>query len=104
MTAGPATAAGPLAGRVPSWLRRRDPGLVALCRAGRVTVAACAAFYAGRFLIGDATVALYGVFAAISLGVLSDVTGSPRMRTRLMLGALPVTSESTPREIAANTP
>lgn len=90
MTAGPATAAGPLAGRVPSWLRRRDPGLVALCRAGRVTVAACAAFYAGRFLIGDATVALYGVFAAISLGVLSDVTGSRRMRTRLMLGALPV--------------
>lgn len=77
-------------GRVLSWLRRRDPELAAVRRAGRVTVAGCIGFYAGRYLLDDPTLALYAVFAAISLGVLSDVSGTPARRTRLLLAALPV--------------
>ena len=55
-----------------------------------MTVASSVAFLGARFLVSDQTVALYAVFGAIALGVLSDVTGSPRERTRLMLAALPV--------------
>lgn len=71
-------------------LRRRDPGLAALRKAARVTAAAGAAFLGGRFLVGDTTFALYAVFGALALGVLSDVTGPPALRTRLLLGSLPV--------------
>lgn len=71
-------------------LRRRDPGLAALRRAARVTVAGCVAFGFGQFVLRDDTFALYAVFAAIALGVLSDVTGTPAQRTRLFLAAWPV--------------
>ncbi|MGE3285164.1 MAG: FUSC family protein [Pseudonocardia sp.] len=71
-------------------LRQRDPDLAAVRRAARVTVAGSVAFFGARFLVSDTTVALYAVFGALALGVLSDVTGSPRQRTLLMLGALPV--------------
>lgn len=73
-----------------SWLRRHDPNLTAVRRAGRVTVAGCAAFYVCRYLLDDAALATYAVFGAVSLGVLSDITGTPTQRTRCYLGALPV--------------
>ncbi|MGQ0575780.1 MAG: FUSC family protein [Pseudonocardia sp.] len=74
----------------PSWLRRHDPDLTAVRRAGRVTVAGCVGFYVCLYLLDDAALATYAVFGAVSLGVLSDVTGTPTQRTRAYLGALPV--------------
>jgi uncharacterized membrane protein YccC len=83
----PTTAAGVGAA---AWLRRRDPGLVVVRRAARVTIAACAGFYGCRYLLGDTTTAVYAVFATISLGALSQVTGPPAQRTRTYLGAFGV--------------
>lgn len=59
-------------------------------RALRVTVAACAGFYACQYLLGQPVAALYALFGTIALGLLSDVAGTPAERTRLLLGALPV--------------
>ena len=90
---GSGTAGDPAAGGAvpaPAWLRRRDPSLAAVRRAGRVTVAACVAFYTCRYLIDDPTTALYALFAAIALGGLSEVTGRPAERTRIYAGSLVV--------------
>jgi uncharacterized membrane protein YccC len=90
---GSGTAGDPAAGgavRTPVWLRRRDPSLTAVRRAGRVTVAACVAFYTCRYLIDDPTTALYALFAAIALGGLSEVTGRPAERTRIYAVSLVV--------------
>jgi uncharacterized membrane protein YccC len=72
------------------WLRRRDPRLAAVRRAARVTVASCLGFYACQYLVGAPAMALYALFGAIALGMLSDVDGTPAERTRALLGALPV--------------
>jgi uncharacterized membrane protein YccC len=72
------------------WLRRRDPRLAAVRRAARVTVASCIGFYVCQYAIGEPVMALYALFGAIALGMLSDVGGSPAERTRALLGALPV--------------
>ncbi|MHA6620792.1 FUSC family protein [Pseudonocardia sp. DLS-67] len=71
------------------WLRRRDPRFAAVRRAARVTVAACLGFYACQYLLGESVTALYALFAAIALGLLSDIDGSPAERTWLLVGALP---------------
>ncbi len=73
-----------------AWISARDPGLLAFHRALRNTLAACVGFFLCRYAIGDPVLATYAVFGAIAIGVLSDVTGSPKQRTRTYLGALPV--------------
>lgn len=73
----PAGRAGGGAARPVVWLRSRDPSLAAIRRAGRVTVAACVAFYTCRYLADAPTTAVYALFAAVALGVLSEVTGPP---------------------------
>ena len=88
---GPAAeSAGGGAARALAWLRRRDPSLAAVRRAGRVTVASCVAFYTCRYLIDDPITALYALFAAVALGGLSEVTGRPAERTRIYAGSLVV--------------
>ena len=72
------------------WLTGHDPGLVALRKALRVTVAACVGFFVCEYLIGLSTLATYAVFGTIAFGVLSDVSGPPTQRTRTYLAALPV--------------
>jgi uncharacterized membrane protein YccC len=88
---GSGTPAGPAGGgaaRAVVWLRRRDPSLAAVRRAARVTVAACVAFYTCRYLADTPTTAVYALFAAIALGVLSEVTGPPTARTRVYAASL----------------
>src|SRR5215831_17467910 len=71
------------------WLRRRDPDLVSIRRAARVTVVACAGFYACRYALGNRTMAPYALFGAIALGVLSQIAGTPAQRARTLLAVLP---------------
>ncbi|WP_406320042.1 FUSC family protein [Streptomyces sp. NBC_01637] len=72
------------------WLRARDPGLAAVRRSARVTVVACAGFYAARYGLGDRTVAIYALFGAVAMGGLSSVPGTPRQRARTLLAVLPI--------------
>lgn len=51
-------------------------------RALRVTVAAGTGFYVCRYLLDFPTTALYAIFAAIAVGALSEVIGTPAQRTR----------------------
>ena len=75
----------PMAGRRGlRWLLRHDPGLAASRRAARVAVVATAAFMLTRYGLGSPTVAVYAVFGAIGFGVLSQVVGTPRERTRTL--------------------
>lgn len=72
------------------WLTGHDPGLVALRKALRVTVAACVGFFVCEYLVGLSTLATYAVFGTIAFGILSDVSGPPAQRTRTFLAAWPV--------------
>ncbi|WP_406386476.1 FUSC family protein [Streptomyces sp. NBC_00211] len=72
------------------WLRARDPGLRAVRRSARVTLVACAGFYAARYGLGDRVVAVYALFGAIASGGMSFVPGAPRERARTLLAAMPV--------------
>jgi hypothetical protein len=72
------------------WLRRRDPGLVTVRRAARVTVVACLGFYFCRYVLDNPSMAPYALFGAVALGVLSQIPGGPAQRARTMLAVLPV--------------
>ncbi|MGW8552182.1 FUSC family protein [Streptomyces tubercidicus] len=72
------------------WLRARDPGLRAVRRSARVTLVACAAFYAARYGMGNHVAAVYALFGAIASGGMSFVPGTPHERARTLLAALPV--------------
>ncbi|MGW6731457.1 FUSC family protein [Streptomyces sp. NPDC055013] len=61
-----------------------------LHRSVRVTVAAAAGFYSFVYGLDEPVLALYSLFAPISLGLLSPVPGSGRQRAEVMLKALPV--------------
>jgi uncharacterized membrane protein YccC len=74
----------------PAWLLRRDPGLVAVRRAARVTLVACGGFYLCRYGFGNAEMAPYALFGAVALGALSQIPGSPAQRARTLVAALPV--------------
>ncbi|AZS74979.1 FUSC family protein [Streptomyces lydicus] len=74
----------------PEWLKARDPGLRAVRRSARVTLVACAGFYAARYGLGDHVAAIYALFGAIASGGMSFVPGTPRERARTLLAALPV--------------
>ena len=70
------------AGGLREWLEAKDPGLVAVKRAVRVTLAACVAFYFSLYVLDDTQMATFAAFGCISLGALSEVTGEPWERTR----------------------
>jgi Fusaric acid resistance protein-like len=72
------------------WLLRRDPGLLAVRRAARVTLVACIGFYLCRYVLDNADMAPYALFGAVALGVLSQIPGSPRRRARTLFTVLPV--------------
>lgn len=73
-----------------AWLRRHDPGLVAVRRAARVTVVACLGFYVCRYVLGEPEMAAYALFGAVALGALSQIPGPPPRRARTLLAMLPV--------------
>ena len=70
------------------WLRARDEGLTWTKRAVRVTVAACLGFYVCRYAFDESTMATYAIFGTLAFGALSEVTGRPAERTRILLGCL----------------
>ncbi|GAA3379081.1 FUSC family protein [Streptomyces sannanensis] len=59
-------------------------------RAVRVTTAACTGFYTCRYGLHEPVMAVYALFGAISLGILSPIPGSGRQRAAVVLKALPV--------------
>jgi uncharacterized membrane protein YccC len=70
------------------WLKSKDPGLVAIKRAARVTLAACVAFYFSLYVLDDTQMATFAAFGCIALGALSEVIGEPRERTKTYGAAL----------------
>ena len=70
------------------WLEAKDPGLVAVKRSARVSLATCIGFYFSLYVVGETQMAFYASFGCIALGALSDVTGEPRQRTTTYLAAL----------------
>jgi uncharacterized membrane protein YccC len=70
------------------WLKAKDPGLVAVKRAVRVSLATCIGFYFSLYVVGDSQMALYASFGCIALGALSEVTGEPWQRTKTYAAAL----------------
>jgi uncharacterized membrane protein YccC len=77
-------------GGVVGWLRRKDPQLVAVRRAARITLVACIGFYVCRYALGKPAMAPYALFGAVALGALSQIPGSPKQRARTLLLVLPV--------------
>ncbi|MGA8517929.1 MAG: hypothetical protein WB735_07270, partial [Pseudonocardiaceae bacterium] len=75
---------------LPAWLLRRDPGLVAVRRAARVTIVACVGFYVCRYVLHNPDMAAYALFGAVALGALSQIPGRPAQRARTLLAVLPV--------------
>ncbi|WP_250002682.1 FUSC family protein [Actinoplanes sp. M2I2] len=72
------------------WVRGRDPQLIVVRRAVRVTLVACLGFYLCRYVVGSADAAPYALFGAVALGALSQIPGSPRQRARTLIAVLPV--------------
>ena len=71
-------------------LRRKDPHLVSVRRAGRVALVACTGFYACRYGLGNPTMATYALFGTVALGALSQIPGSPAERARSLVEVAPV--------------
>ncbi|MFL6047583.1 MAG: FUSC family protein [Propionibacteriaceae bacterium] len=76
------------AGGFRDWLKAKDPGLVAIKRAARVSVATCIGFYFSLYVVHDSQMAMYASFGCIALGALSEVTGEPWERTKTYFAAL----------------
>ncbi|MBU2668486.1 FUSC family protein [Actinoplanes bogorensis] len=72
------------------WVRKRDPQLVVVRRAVRITLVACLGFYFCRYVLGSAAMAPYALFGVVALGALSQIPGSPRQRARTLIAVLPV--------------
>ena len=70
------------------WLKAKDPSFVAIKRAARVTLAACAAFYFSLYVLDNTQMATFASFGCIALGALSEVTGTPWQRTKTYGAAL----------------
>ncbi|MBL7258347.1 FUSC family protein [Paractinoplanes lichenicola] len=73
-----------------AWVRGRDPQLVVVRRAVRVTLVACLGFYFCRYVLGSAAMAPYALFGTVALGALSQIPGSPKQRARTLVAVLPV--------------
>jgi hypothetical protein len=81
----PSAADAPGDTQVVKWLRRHDPGLAALRRAGRTALVMPAMFALGKLVIGDATLATFAAFGSFALLLLVDFAGP--MRSRLQAQA-----------------
>jgi uncharacterized membrane protein YccC len=68
-----------------SWLRRHDPGLGALRRAGRTAIVMPALFALGDKVIGDATLATFAAFGSFAMLLLVDFGGPVRDRVQAHL-------------------
>jgi MFS family permease len=75
-------------GGLAEWFKAKDPGLVAVKRAVRLSVATCIGFYFSLYAVGETQMALYASFGCIALGAMSEVTGEPAQRTKTYLAAL----------------
>ncbi|MFJ7147152.1 FUSC family protein [Streptomyces sp. NPDC100445] len=75
---------GALVGRLPTAYA------VSARRALTVTLAAAAGFYLFRYGLGRPVAATYALFGAVALGGLSRIPGNGRVRSGIMLRALPV--------------
>jgi len=73
-----------------AWLAHRDPGLVVVRRAARVTLVACTGFLVSRYVLDNEVMAPYALFGAVALGILSQIPGDPARRARTLLAVLPV--------------
>lgn len=71
------------------WVLRQPDGPRALRRATRLTVAGGTGFYLCLYVVGDATMAIYAMFGALPLVMLSDVPGPPPGRARALLAVAP---------------
>ncbi len=71
------------------WLRRRDPNLLVVRRAVRLTIVACLGFYLCRYLLHNGSMATYALFGTVALGALSQIPGTPAQRSRTLLITLP---------------
>ena len=71
-----------LAGDLRKWLEDKDPSLVAVKRAVRVTLAACVAFYFSLYVLDNTQMATFASFGCIAFGAFSEVTGEPWQRTK----------------------
>ncbi|GAA2908313.1 hypothetical protein Acy02nite_90990 [Actinoplanes cyaneus] len=71
-------------------LLARDPSLVVIKRAARITLVACVAFYFCRYVVHSPAMAPYALFGTVALGALSQIPGSPSQRARTLLAVLPV--------------
>jgi hypothetical protein len=60
-----------------AWVGRRDPRLVVVRRAARVTLVACTGFFLCRYGLGNAAMAPYALFGADALGALPDPRPEP---------------------------
>jgi len=60
-----------------AWGGRRDPRLVVVRRAARVTLVACTGFFLCRYGPGNAAMAPYALFGADALGALPDPRPEP---------------------------
>jgi Fusaric acid resistance protein-like len=72
------------------WLRRRDPDLVAVRRAARITIVASVAFYVPYYVLRNPDMATYGLFSAVAMGFLAQLPGPARRESVTVLRALPV--------------
>jgi uncharacterized membrane protein YccC len=64
------------------WLRRRDPGLNALRRAGRTAIVMPAMFALGKVVIGNPTLATFAAFGSFAMLLFVDFAGPMRSRLR----------------------
>jgi hypothetical protein len=65
-----------------AWLRARDPGLMALRRAGRAAIVMPGMFALGDKVIGNPTVATFAAFGSFAMLLLVDFGGPMRDRLR----------------------
>ena len=71
-----------------TWLEAKDPGLLAVKRAVRVSLARSSVSTSASMWSATTQMATFASFGCIALGALSEVTGEPRQRTKTYAGAL----------------
>ncbi|MEV4757979.1 FUSC family protein [Micromonospora sp. NPDC049559] len=76
--------------RLLRWVGRRDPGYQTLRRGLRLSVVTSVIFLGARYGLHDVTLAVYGLFAAIALGLLGQLPGGPAERFHVLMLTLPV--------------
>lgn len=72
------------------WLRRRDPGFIALRRAARAAVVMPAVFALAEVVIGNAVLATFAAFGSFATLLFVDFTGTMRERLASQSGLVAV--------------